>query len=802
MNQFTCNNCTKTFSHNRTLVKHIKLKHTGSPTKFDCDLCSFSSDSKFSLTRHVKVKHLTPKTDSGSNDNVKCPLCKECRATKHDIVQHYTSQHDISIVNKTLNFPNETEFFNWKNATEKEEVCEFVVWRSKYINKKDGSGKMTLRCHRDGDFKSDSKHLRHCKMLGSNKINGHCPAKIDVTFHTSGEITVLYCKTHVGHEPELGRSRLSEAEKTDIAAKIAMKIPFDKILDGVRDSINSSELERIHLITRKDLFNIEQQYSLKSEAVRHSNDCTSVESWIKEMEEAGDVVCFYKPQGVLMETHSHLQADDFILIMMNEAQREMLRRYGNNCVCLDSTHGLNNYGFELTTLLVLDDLAQGFPCAFMFSNRSDTCVVEIFLTVLRDALSEPLQPKVFMSDMAEIYYNAWVMIMAAPKFRLFCSWHVDRAWRKNLSKVNGREKQAEVYKLLRTLLEERDETAFSRMLEQVIVVLKNDTDTRAFGLYFENMYKPSASNWAYCHRLHAGLNTNMHLERMHGVLKHIYMGGKKPKRLDITIHTIMTFVRDKLYDRLIHLHKGKVTSKLSIIRKRHQRSLSLSEEGIICEEEIWSVPSFDRNEIYKVSSTDMDNCNCGLQCTECKTCIHAYICSCVDSAIKFNMCKHIHLIRRIKLSQTSREENEPSESSLIIQEQPNVEEQVIILRQLKNSETISKFTSIEEKKTKLLQRFQEILNKVDSEEDIEIVSRLIKPILPSIQARKSKFLPTPEPTAPKVMKFEPQRRLFSTKKSHKKTSLSISRPTNKEQDDIAAQLLFPETESSISVNNV
>ena len=50
-----------------------------------------------------------------------------------------------------------------------------------------------------------------------------------------------------------------------------------------------------------------------------------------------------------------------------------------------STHGLNCYGFEQTTLLILHDLNQEFPrlCfsnrAFMFSNREDSAVFEVFV---------------------------------------------------------------------------------------------------------------------------------------------------------------------------------------------------------------------------------------------------------------------------------------------------------------------------------------------------------------------------------------------------------------------------------------
>ena len=39
-------------------------------------------------------------------------------------------------------------------------------------------------------------------------------------------------------------------------------------------------------------------------------------------------------------------------------------------------------------------------------------------------------------------------------------------------------------------------------------------------------------------------------------------------------------------------------------------------------------------------------CDCKLICTGCGSCIHQFSCTCVDSCIKWNMCKHIHLVCR------------------------------------------------------------------------------------------------------------------------------------------------------------
>lgn len=49
----------------------------------------------------------------------------------------------------------------------------------------------------------------------------------------------------------------------------------------------------------------------------------------------------------------------------------MLQKYEKDCICVDGTHGISGYGFELHTILVLDKLREGFPAPFCISNRSD-----------------------------------------------------------------------------------------------------------------------------------------------------------------------------------------------------------------------------------------------------------------------------------------------------------------------------------------------------------------------------------------------------------------------------------------------
>jgi len=211
-----------------------------------------------------------------------------------------------------------------------------------------------------------------------------------------------------------------------------------------------------------------------------------------------------------------------------------------------------------------------------------------------------------------------------------------------LTKVKPKEKQAEVYKIIRTLLHEKDTKAFENIFVSAISQISVDEQTNEFANYFVSHYGNCVQSWAMGHRIHAGVNTNMHIERMHRTLKHIYLQGKKVKRLDKSLYALMKFIRDRSIDRLIVIHKGKITSKIKELRKRHKHSLEMSHEMVLkATEDSWDIVSEKHSEMYRVNRLKTF-CDCQIQCQDCLSCIHCNTCSCTGNAIKWNMCKHIH----------------------------------------------------------------------------------------------------------------------------------------------------------------
>lgn len=72
--------------------------------------------------------------------------------------------------------------------------------------------------------------------------------------------------------------------------------------------------------------------------------------------------------------------------------------------------------------------------------------------------------------------------------------------------------------------------------------------------------------------------------------------------MDIAIDALMTFLRDKLFDCIIYFNKGKISSKMRDLRKRHKTALTMSVENILADKDSWQV--FSGIEIYRVTEVE------------------------------------------------------------------------------------------------------------------------------------------------------------------------------------------------------
>lgn len=495
---------------------------------------------------------------------------------------------------------------------------------------------------------------------------------------------------------------------------------------------------------------------------------------------------------------------DFCLIVMTDFQKNMIKKFGNNIVALDGTHGLNNYDFELTTIMVVDEFGEGVPVSFMFSNRKDTYIYELFFGVVKSNVGL-VSAKVFMTDIVSTFYSAWCSTMGPVIHQLFCSWHIDRAWQENLPKISNKEKQSEVYKVIKCLQQNTSADIFPQCLQNSISEMLLDGETHDFGVYFQNNYSKNYEKWAYCFRACCGINTNMRLESMHKTIKYFYLDGKKVKRLDKSLHVLLKYVRDKSVDRIIKNVKGKHTIHTKNILLRHRAALS-SEFFIEFDKDnktrclISTVSAKqETGEIYCVEKLLNESC-CDLMCIDCKICYHTYSCTCNDFCIKNSICKHIHYVEM----SYSKEKNMPESEKMVVEESEwntnspgeNVNKSDILKHKF-SAHILSTMTKLQNINKSTLD--DEVILQIQSH--LDIIDKLVD--LPT--SSNESFIPVncSEPTNKKIKK---QDRFFSTHKKRKVKKKQYKKPTVLEAAQINKNLksnfkqLYISSNSSVDHN--
>ena len=424
-----------------------------------------------------------------------------------NLIDHLEKSHGEELSVSEHTFLSIKEFEDWKKEQEKSSKCLYVQdsgCRMQGLNRK-----RYFYCHRSGIFKAKGKRLRAIKTQGTCKINRFCTANMKVSEDTvNGKVIVSYCNSHSEHDLDICHLKISTKTKMCIAAKLQSGVSVDRILDDVRDEV-AGTIEREHLMSRQDIHNIQYQLNLRS-IEKHHNDHMSVSAWVAEMQDMPyNPVLVFKNQGEEQnDDNDNIGRDDFLLAFQTEYQHDMMLKYGNKVICLDDTHGTNVYDFNLITVLVVDDHGEGIPVAWALANQVDAAMLREFLKPLRARVG-PMNPDIFMSDMADQFFTAWIGVFGVGETKhLYCTWHVDKAWWKGLNvNVEAKQDRIELYHHLRILLQETDEAAFQVLLQQFLSHLLERFPQ--FNVYFNETYVPCTSKWAFCFRKCAAVNTNV-----------------------------------------------------------------------------------------------------------------------------------------------------------------------------------------------------------------------------------------------------------------------------------------------------
>lgn len=378
--------------------------------------------------------------------------------------------------------------------------------------------------------------------------------------------------------------------------------------------------------------------------------------------------------------------------------------------------------------------------------------------------------------------------------KLWCYWHVDKAWQEELSKkVSSKAIQKEVYEKLHFLRDITDKNALEDYLEDFSNSLRLSSMCKSFGDYFEKYWCPRKSSWAFCYRAGTGINTNMRIEAFHRVLKYNYLHGKYNRRVDVCLFTLLKFNRDKIFDRYIKQSKGKVSYKGDLVYQRHKASTLMDDHLVDNTEQEngkWRVKSEATGNWYIVlKNKDLCVLKCHFRCSECNVCSHDFSCSCMDFLTKNIPCKHIHFVKRISSTTCDKNETDGVNTNVEIHVDEREEDLEKTLSFIRGSEPLQ----IESLKRKVISKMMNLIDSVTTsttthEEALKTLDKQITAASNTFKAlvgNKREVLCAPKQINPNTDVV--RQKFYSTKKKRKNIKIRLAKPTLSIRQDLEAK---------------
>ncbi|XP_033212162.1 uncharacterized protein LOC117169765 [Belonocnema kinseyi] len=76
------------------------------------------------------------------------------------------------------------------------------------------------------------------------------------------------------------------------------------------------------------------------------------------MKDKGDCVLLHKPQGVTSSDHPQFKDENFILIIITYSQAELLKKHGEDIICVDGTHGKAEVLLEIDRNSLMEEIKE------------------------------------------------------------------------------------------------------------------------------------------------------------------------------------------------------------------------------------------------------------------------------------------------------------------------------------------------------------------------------------------------------------------------------------------------------------
>lgn len=197
-----------------------------------CYICDKVFSANSNLNRHLRKIH--KENVQSPYNNVKCALCDSVYPSSSIYNRHLDNDHKVKIEIERKTFADKKSFDDWKHSVENQTTSQFI--KSRGEKKTKNVNKTYYSCNRSGYYVSKARTQKALKKQGSRKINGRCPASMNVTVNPDFTYEVRFVKTHVGHSFELKHLDLSDQDREIIVQKLVSGVTKKDIIKQLRSA--------------------------------------------------------------------------------------------------------------------------------------------------------------------------------------------------------------------------------------------------------------------------------------------------------------------------------------------------------------------------------------------------------------------------------------------------------------------------------------------------------------------------------------------------------------------------------------
>ncbi|XP_050537535.1 uncharacterized protein LOC126903453 [Daktulosphaira vitifoliae] len=612
----------------------------------ECAFCGFLFRNKISLKNHL---------DSMHNGNIKVSNFKTKRPRKCSVlhclehgctckfynkqlfISHLKFDHNIEFNIQYLNFTSINDFLTWKEDFEHENKCRYVrVTGCKKLP--DGKKLSYYYCNRSTYFTSKSKGVR--KRNTPLKVKGLCTASMKETQNSNGSINLLLCATHYGHNISSEHMRMSKREREEITELIQRGDHPDFVINAARAKASDS-LNRIHLLNRKDIKNIERKLGIKHPEYikqRTINDLNTDRWILKLLRTPDNPIIFYKPNNV---EYIGFEQSDLILIFMTRNQHYWINKFGSDGIFMVTEMKMIQAGLYLTVLYVCDEFNGMLPVCFMICNDSKIYQTFFLNTILSKVGT--VYAKALITDDNYDLYESWCSIMS-PVIHVINQRYIDNQIIDKLqSEVDDQNLQHEIYDKICSFFIEPGKSIKEEIINYNENFLNSKDATKQFGIYFDQMFTKRAYMWAFCY-LKESLNLNQMID-IDTIYNRILVLCENKKHFTSNLSKNMHVFFTALLD-IQKIRKARIEETNIMIINNHKNAFCYNSTHIFpVSRNAWKIKLEDGTDTNFV--TVIRKCckitDCTVKCEGCyDICAHMFECSCSNG--KVNICEHVHML--------------------------------------------------------------------------------------------------------------------------------------------------------------